>query len=82
MDSIKTKFKFIFRESLQDLEQENYDAYIFKDHIEYIDHKNYNTYYKPIKEKEKLPLIVRDYIAGMSDMYFNEIYRLLKKRYI
>jgi hypothetical protein len=59
---------------LKDLEEENFNSPIFKDHIEYIDDKKYSTYYKPLKNQNKLTLVVRDYISGMSDKYFNEIY--------
>jgi dGTPase len=78
MESLYEKFELIFHQSLKDLENERMDSYIFRDHISYIDDANLNTYYQPLREKEKLPLIVRDYIAGMSDKYFNEIYRRLK----
>ncbi|MFX1305117.1 MAG: deoxyguanosinetriphosphate triphosphohydrolase family protein [Promethearchaeota archaeon] len=74
LDKLKERFLLIFERSLKDLEEENYNAPIFKDHIEYIDNKNYNTYFKSLKKKKQLTLIVRDYIAGMSDKYFNEIY--------
>ncbi|MHA1489123.1 MAG: deoxyguanosinetriphosphate triphosphohydrolase family protein [Promethearchaeota archaeon] len=72
------KFELIFERCLKDLEVENYNAPIFKDHIEYIDDKDYNIYFKPLKENNNLTLIVRDYIAGMSDKYFNEISKKLK----
>ncbi len=80
LDILKEKFILIFEKSLVDLKQENYDAPIFKDHIEYIDDPNYSTYYKPMKEKNQLTFIVRDYIAGMSDKYFNEIFNRFQKR--
>ena len=50
------------------------------DHIEYIDDENYSTYYEPNKNEGNLALIVRDYIAGMSDKYFHEVYNQLKKK--
>lgn len=74
VDSLKSKFELIFSTSLKDLEDKNYDSPIFRDHIEYIDDKNYNTYFKHLKNDKKLTLIVRDYIGGMSDKYFKEIY--------
>jgi dGTPase len=74
IDKLKSKFLLIFEESLKDLEEGNYDAPVFKDHIEYIDDQNYSTYFKPLKKNNQLTLLVRDYIAGMSDKYFNEIY--------
>jgi dGTPase len=81
LEDLKNKFKFIFKESLQDLEKKNTNSFIFRDHIEYIDNKNYTTYYEPLKNQDNLPLIVRDYIAGMSEKYFKEIYlRLIKRR--
>ena len=69
----------IFEKSLEDLEKENYHAPIFRDHIEYIDNANFETYFRPLKEKNKLTLIVRDFIAGMSDKYFSEVYHLYQK---
>jgi len=74
MKDLAYKFKLIFKKSLKDLEEKNYNSPIFRDHIEYIDDLDYSTYYKPSKETNNLQLIVRDYIAGMSDKYFNEIY--------
>jgi dGTP triphosphohydrolase len=74
LDSLTDKFSLIFEQSLRDLKEENYHAPIFKDHIEYIDDRGYSTYYKPLKSQKKLNILVRDYIAGMSDKYFNEIY--------
>ena len=79
MDELTKKFELIFEKSLEDLEKENYKAPIFKDHIEYIDNPNFETYFKPLKEKNKLTLIVRDYIAGMSDKYFSEVYQQFQK---
>ncbi|MHA1725967.1 MAG: deoxyguanosinetriphosphate triphosphohydrolase family protein [Promethearchaeota archaeon] len=74
---ITKEFALIFRKSLKALEEEDYEAPIFKDHVEYIDDENNSTYYKTLKDANKLVLIVRDYIAGMSDKYFNEIYKVL-----
>ncbi len=79
VDRLKSKFKLIFDRCLKDLEDEIYKNPIFRDHIEYIDDKNYSTYFKPLKRTNKLTLIVRDYIAGMSDKYFNEIFELFHK---
>ncbi|TFF99460.1 MAG: dNTP triphosphohydrolase [Promethearchaeota archaeon] len=78
-DELTEKFELIFKKCLKDLEEENYDAPVFKDHIEYIDNENYTTYFKPLK-KNNLTLIVRDYIAGMSDKYFKEIYEKSSKK--
>lgn len=78
IDILTKKFELIFETSLRDLENSNFEAPIFKEHIDYID-KNYNVYYKPLKKENKLTLIVRDYIAGMSDKYFQEIYERSKE---
>ena len=78
-DYLKEKFEFIFERSLEDLQRYDKESPIFTDHIDYIDDTNYTTYYEPIKNQNKLALIVRDYIAGMSDNYFNEIYNRYKK---
>ena len=79
-ESLEKKFKLIFERSLIDLESEKFEAPIFKDHIEYIDDASLETYYGKLRNEKKLTLIVRDYIAGMSDKYFNEIYETLIKR--
>ncbi|MHA2038534.1 MAG: deoxyguanosinetriphosphate triphosphohydrolase family protein [Promethearchaeota archaeon] len=79
VDKLKNKFKLIFDIFLKDLEGDNYDSPIFQDHIEYIDDQEYSTYFKPLKKDHKLTIIVRDYLAGMSDKYFNEIYERFKK---
>ncbi|MFX1297185.1 MAG: deoxyguanosinetriphosphate triphosphohydrolase family protein [Promethearchaeota archaeon] len=79
IEMLKEKFELIWSKSLKHLEEEYYDAPIFKDHIEYIDDQEYSTYYVPLKNKNKLQLIVRDYIAGMSDKYFAQIYESLLK---
>jgi len=79
LDNLKDKFFLIFKRSLKDLEEQNYEAPIFKDHIEYIDNHDYTTYFKPLKRNKNLTLIVRDYIAGMSDNYFNKIYERFQK---
>lgn len=75
IDQLKQKFKIIFEKSIEDLKKENYKSPIFTDHINYIDDKKYTTYFTPLKEQNRLALIVRDYIAGMSDKYFNEIFK-------
>ncbi|MFW9783631.1 MAG: deoxyguanosinetriphosphate triphosphohydrolase family protein [Candidatus Heimdallarchaeota archaeon] len=74
IDKLRDKFDLIFLSCLKDLKEDNYNSPIFKDHIEYIDDQNYHTYFKPLKKDKKLTLIVRDYIAGMSDKYFQEIH--------
>ncbi len=79
-DILLKKFEAIFEVCLEDLENEKYDTPIFKDHIEYIDDPSYSTYYWPLKEDNQLSLIVRDYIAGMSDKYFNDTYLKLIER--
>ncbi|MHA1460355.1 MAG: hypothetical protein ACTSO8_02655, partial [Promethearchaeota archaeon] len=78
IENLTQQFDLIFERSLEDLEEENYSAPIFKDHVEYIDDEKYATYYEPNKEQNKFALIVRDYIAGMSDKYFHEVYTQLK----
>ncbi|MHA1782863.1 MAG: deoxyguanosinetriphosphate triphosphohydrolase family protein [Promethearchaeota archaeon] len=77
---LRKKFELIWERSLEELEKKNLNAPIFKDHIEYIDDKDLSTYYNPLKEQDKLTLIVRDYIAGMSDKYFAEIYEYYSKQ--
>ncbi|MFX0033830.1 MAG: deoxyguanosinetriphosphate triphosphohydrolase family protein [Candidatus Hodarchaeota archaeon] len=79
IEMLKEKFELIWTKSLQNLKEEDYNSPIFKDHIEYIDDQKYSTYYLPLKDKNKLTLIVRDYIAGMSDKYFTQIYEVFRK---
>ncbi len=76
---LRDKFELIWAQSLKHLEEEDFEAPIFKDHIEYIDNNKYSTYYYPLKNQNKLTLIVRDYIAGMSDKYFAQIFDLFNK---
>ena len=76
-EKVSKKFNLIFEKSLSDLQESNYDAPVFKDHVEYIDDPNYNHYYNPLKKEDKLTLIARDYIAGMSDKYFAQTYQEL-----
>ncbi|MFX1320076.1 MAG: deoxyguanosinetriphosphate triphosphohydrolase family protein [Promethearchaeota archaeon] len=79
IDKLKERFELIFKHCLKDLEEENYNSPIFKDHVEYIDDENFSIYFNTLKDQNKLPLIVRDYIAGMSDRYFSEIYIKFQK---
>ncbi len=80
VDNLRNKFELIFTRCLKDLEENNYDSPIFRDHIEYIDDKNCRSYFQPLKESNKLTLIVRDYIAGMSDKYFSDIFELFNDK--
>jgi dGTPase len=80
IENLTQKFELIFEQSLKDLENKNIKAPIFKDHIEYIDDEMYSTYYEPNKEEGNLALVVRDYIAGMSDKYFHEVFTNLKSK--
>jgi len=72
--NLRKPSNFGLRLVLFEKEGNNYESPIFRDHIEYIDDINYSTYFKPLKESKQLTLIVRDYIAGMSDKYFREIF--------
>jgi dGTP triphosphohydrolase len=76
LENLTKQFNLIFENSLRDLEEENFHAPIFIDHIEYIDDENYSTYFEPNKQNGNLKLIARDFIAGMSDQYFSEIFSL------
>jgi dGTPase len=82
IQELSKKFGLIFERSLKDLTEEKFETPIFEDHIDYIDDETYNTYYYPLRDKNKLTLIVRDYIAGMSDKYFTEIYERFHKETI
>ncbi len=79
LEELKKKFELIFDTSLKDLIEQNYEAPIFKDHIEYIDDEKYSTYYEPLRKEGNLPLIVRDYVSGMSDKYFKHVYKSITK---
>ena len=80
LENLNQEFELIFERSLEDLEHENTKAPIFRDHIEYIDDAQFSTYYGPNKEQDNLALIARDYIAGMSDKYFHEVFTLLETK--
>jgi len=79
-DSVRKKFKLIFETSLRDLQEGNYEAPVFKDHVEYIDDPEYTHYYNPLRKENKLTLIARDYIAGMSDKYFAQTYQSINNK--
>ncbi len=76
LENLTKQFNLIFENSLRDLEEENVKAPIFVDHIEYIDDEKYTTYFEPNKQNGNLKLVARDFIAGMSDKYFQEIFSL------
>ncbi|MCK4383728.1 MAG: hypothetical protein KAW66_10570, partial [Candidatus Lokiarchaeota archaeon] len=76
LENLTKQFNLIFENSLRDLEEENFKAPIFQDHIEYIDDEKYTTYFEPNKKNNNLKLIARDFIAGMSDKYFSELFSL------
>lgn len=78
-DDLKHKFFTIFEKCLSDLEHMNYNGLVFTDHIEYIDDDDFSTYFQLLREQDKLSLIARDYIAGMSDKYFSSVYKQLIK---
>jgi dGTPase len=81
VDLLREKFYLIFERSLDDLDKENFQAPIFLDHIDYIDDPDRKTYFYQHKDKGKSTLIARDYIAGMSDKYFLQIYeKFLKEK--
>lgn len=77
---IEGKFELIYETCLRDLKEENFHSSIFKDHIEYIDNSEYTTYFEPHKKANIIQLIVKDYIAGMSDKYFSEVYENIKSQ--
>jgi len=77
---IEDKFELIYDTCLQDLKEENYHSSIFKDHVEYIDNSDYSSYFEPYRKANKLQLIVKDYIAGMSDKYFSEIFENISQK--
>jgi len=79
VDLLRDRFYLIFEKCLKNLEEENFNAPIFVDHIEYIDDNDFSTYFYPLKDENNLPLIARDYIAGMSDKYFLQIYDKFKQ---
>jgi dGTPase len=65
VDRIQRMFDILYERFLQDLEEDNRDSPIFQDFIEYpgIDVEYITESSNPVK--------VRDYIAGMTDRYFN-----------
>ncbi len=69
-------YEILFGKFLNDLKRENKDSKIYKHFVEM---KEINKEY--IK-KSSGPEIVRDYIAGMTDRYFEEMFKdvVLPKR--
>lgn len=59
-------FRFLFDSYLEDIEKGNEDSEIFTDFL-----KEMNGGYK----KRKAPEIVKDFIAGMTDRYFNNCFK-------
>jgi len=68
---IEYMFEFLFNCFLKDVEEENKQSVIFKNMIEpeWISEE----YKKSVKPAE----LVRDYLAGMTDRYFNNVFRSL-----
>jgi len=67
VDKIEKMFRLMFEEFLRDLEGDKRDSRIFKHHINLIHHRN-PLYLDETANAE----IVRDFIAGMTDKYFND----------
>jgi dGTPase len=67
VDKIGKMFRLIFEESMGDLEENKLDSRIFQHHINLIKDKN-PSYADETSNAE----IVRDFIAGMTDKYFND----------
>ena len=73
MENLTKQFNLIFENSLRELEDGNFKAPIFIDHVEYIDDEKFTTYFEPNKQNNNLKLVARDFIAGMSDYYFEKV---------
>jgi dGTPase len=67
-ERIKRGFEILFKQFVEDIENNNYDSFIFKDFL--------NGKSKSYLASTYTPLKVRDYISGMTDRYFTF---LLKK---
>ncbi|MHC1569458.1 MAG: deoxyguanosinetriphosphate triphosphohydrolase family protein [Candidatus Syntropharchaeales archaeon] len=67
VDKIDKMFRLIFEEFMEDLEENKRDSRIFQHHIDLIKDKN-PSYADETSNAE----IVRDFIAGMTDKYFND----------
>lgn len=70
--TVRVMMNKLYHRLKKDLEEENKSSYIYKHHIY---HKNFSKYY----EKCNVPYddIVIDYIAGMTDDYFIDLYEQL-----
>jgi len=66
---IKRMYEFMYETFLNDLKSKNLDSNIYNHHINY-----YKTGYG---SRFSEPEIVRDFLAGMTDKYFNNIFKEL-----
>ena len=67
-EKIKRMYEFMFERFLDDMEKQNVESNIFKHHVKYYKNTGYD-------EKYSEPEIVRDYIAGMTDRYFESTFK-------
>jgi len=70
-EKIEKMFEFMFNRFLNDYEQENQKSLLFKDMIEP------EWISREYKESVKPAELVRDYLAGMTDRYFNYVFQSL-----
>ena len=65
---IRRMYKFMFETFLEDMERKNLNSNIYQHHVNYYQSSGYGERYSE-------PKIVRDYIAGMTDNYFNNTFK-------
>ncbi len=65
---IRTMYKFMFETFLEDMERKNLNSNIYQHHVNYYQGSGYGVRYSE-------PEIVRDFIAGMTDNYFNNTFK-------
>ncbi len=67
---IRRMYEFMFDTFLKDIEEENRESNIYQHHVNYYSSGGYG-------ERCSAPGIVRDFIAGMTDNYFNNSFKEL-----
>jgi len=67
---IRRMYEFMFDTFLKDIEEEKRESNIYRHHVDYYESSGYG-------ERCCAPEIVRDFIAGMTDSYFNNTFKEL-----
>lgn len=75
LTTVKPMMREVYEKLLHDLENNRLDSVIFRHHIDYVNKAHYRRA-TPYENEEPNQIVV-DYIAGMADDYFVELYHHL-----